>query len=157
MFNKTNENVKVLAIWSNCNGWTSTSRRARCYKRARIRIEVTSIFCFKICSQFNKKSFHQLFQSGQIRTIIKAKGLAHPNVTGKTFAVFRVDTSHHLVSFVSMIDPSPDWFLGVSGLELCLENCTWAENRILDLFPWDAGTDSGPTYTVRQLFNYGLT
>lgn len=87
-------------------------------------------------------------QSDHIRTIIKAKGLAYPNVTGRTFAVFRVDPNHHLVSFVSMIDPSPDWFVGVSGLELCLANCTWIENRILDLYPWDSGTDSGPTYIV---------
>lgn len=89
------------------------------------------------------------FQSEHIRTIIKARGLSHPNVTGKTFAVFRVDPNHHLVSFVSMIDPSPDWFLGVAGLELCLPNCSWIENKVLDLYPWDAGTDSGATYIVR--------
>ncbi|XP_037024402.1 spondin-1-like isoform X1 [Bradysia coprophila] len=86
-------------------------------------------------------------QSGEIRTIIKAKGLVHPNVTGKTFAVFRVDRNHSQVSFVSMIHPSPDWFLGVSGLELCKEEgCSWVESRTLELYPWDAGTDSGITY-----------
>lgn len=53
------------------------------------------------------------------------------------------------MSFVSMIDPSPDWFVGVSRLELCLENGSWVESKVLDLFPWDAGTDSGPTYIVR--------
>lgn len=87
-------------------------------------------------------------RSDNIRTIIKARGLAFPNVTGKTFAVFRVDQLHHVMSFVSMIDPSPDWFLGVSSLELCLANCTWVESKVLDLYPWDAGTDSGPTYIV---------
>jgi spondin-1 len=45
-----------------------------------------------------------------------------------------------------MLDPSPDWIVGVSGLELCLPNCTWIENKVLNLYPWDAGTDSGPTY-----------
>lgn len=45
-----------------------------------------------------------------------------------------------------MIDPSPDWIVGVSGLELCLTNCSWIENKVLNLYPWDAGTDSGPTY-----------
>ncbi|KFB49774.1 f-spondin [Anopheles sinensis] len=85
-------------------------------------------------------------QSDKIRTIIKARGISYPNVTGKTFAVFRVDSNHHLVSLVSMIDPSPDWIVGVSGLELCLTNCSWIENKILNLYPWDAGTDSGPTY-----------
>lgn len=98
-------------------------------------------------------------QSEDIRTIIKARGLAYPNVTGKTFAVFRVDPKHHLMSFVSMIDPSPDWFVGVSRLELCLDNGSWVESKVLDLFPWDAGTDSGPTYivSIKELcFKLGL-
>ena len=45
-----------------------------------------------------------------------------------------------------MIDPSPDWIVGVSGLELCLANGSWIEEKILNLYPWDAGTDSGSTY-----------
>ncbi|KAG8231525.1 hypothetical protein J437_LFUL008066 [Ladona fulva] len=42
-------------------------------------------------------------QSEHIRTIIKARGISYPNVTGKTFAVFRVDKKHHLMSLVSML------------------------------------------------------
>ncbi|BES98927.1 serine-type endopeptidase inhibitor activity [Nesidiocoris tenuis] len=86
-------------------------------------------------------------KSQHIRTIIKARGISYPNVTSKTFAVFRVDNKHHLISLVSMIDPSPDWIVGVSGLELCLSNCSWLETKTLNLYPWDAGTDSGVTYT----------
>lgn len=86
-------------------------------------------------------------ESDHIRTIIKARGIAYPNVTGKTFAVFRVDSRHHLVSLVSQIDPSPDWIVGVSGLELCLSNCSWIDQKTLNLYPWDAGTDSGASYT----------
>ncbi|XP_039278988.1 spondin-1 isoform X2 [Nilaparvata lugens] len=86
-------------------------------------------------------------ESQNIRTIIKARGISYPNVTGKTFAVFRVDKKHHLISLVSMIDPSPDWVVGVSKLELCLENCSWVENKVLNLYPWDTGIDSGITYT----------
>ncbi|KAK5643758.1 hypothetical protein RI129_007603 [Pyrocoelia pectoralis] len=85
-------------------------------------------------------------KSEHIRTIIKARGIGYPNVTGKTFAVFRVDNRHHLMSIVSMIYPSPDWFVGVSSLELCLENCSWVESMILRLYPNDAGTDEGLTY-----------
>ena len=47
---------------------------------------------------------------------------------------------------VSMLGPSPDWIVGVSGLELCLKNCTWAEEKELFLYPWDAGVDSGISY-----------
>ncbi|XP_076643915.1 spondin-1 isoform X2 [Halictus rubicundus] len=85
-------------------------------------------------------------QSEHIRTIIKARGISYPNVTGKTFAVFRVDRKHHLVSLVSMLDPSPDWIVGVSGLELCLSNGSWIEHKELNLYPYDAGTDNGLTY-----------
>lgn len=100
---------------------------------------------------FTSSVMISFLQSSHIRTIIKARGLAYPNVTGKTFAVFRVDPINHLVSFVSMMDPSPDWFVGVSGLELCLPNCTWIESKVLDLYPWDAGTDSGATYIVSHV------
>eukprot|EP00095_Tigriopus_kingsejongensis_P009624 maker-scaffold94_size379870-snap-gene-0.14 protein:Tk09624 transcript:maker-scaffold94_size379870-snap-gene-0.14-mRNA-1 annotation:"hypothetical protein DAPPUDRAFT_321105" len=85
-------------------------------------------------------------ESQHIRTIIKARGLWYPNVNGKTFAVFRTDRKNHLVSLVSMLGPSPDWIVGVSGLELCLKNCTWAKKRELYLYPWDAGVDSGISY-----------
>ncbi|XP_021918069.1 spondin-1-like isoform X3 [Zootermopsis nevadensis] len=85
-------------------------------------------------------------QSEHIRTIIKARGISYPNVTRKTFAVFRVDRKHHLMSIVSKIDPSPDWIVGVSRLELCLRNCSWVEHKVLNLYPYDAGTDSGIAY-----------
>lgn len=87
-------------------------------------------------------------QSDSIRTIIKARGLSYPNNTGKTFAVFRVDSIHHLVSFVSMIYPSPDWFVGIASLELCKSDGSWVESKAIDLYPWDAGTDKGITYDV---------
>ena len=45
-----------------------------------------------------------------------------------------------------MLGPSPDWIVGVSGLELCLRNCSWAEEREVFLYPWDAGVDSGVSY-----------
>ncbi|KAL3266974.1 hypothetical protein HHI36_011123 [Cryptolaemus montrouzieri] len=81
-----------------------------------------------------------------VRTIIKANGLRYPNITGKTFTFFRVDSKHHLVSFVTKIIPSPDWILGVSSFELCLKDCSWVEQRILNLYPWDIGTNDGISY-----------
>ncbi|XP_975464.3 spondin-1 [Tribolium castaneum] len=85
-------------------------------------------------------------KSKYLRTIIKAAGLWYPNVNTNTSANFRVDRRHHLISLSSMLGPSPDWVVGVNGLNLCLKNCTWIENLIIDLFPYDAGTDSGISY-----------
>lgn len=96
-------------------------------------------------------------QTSDIRTIIKARGLSHPNITTKTLAVFRVDNENHLVSFVSAIIPSPDWFVGISALELCQPEGQWVESKVLDLYPWDAGTNDGITYTVRKCFPFQHT
>jgi len=58
---------------------------------------------------------------------------------------FQISTSHSLVTLVSMIAPSPDWFVGVSGLNL-FDGGSWADTLVVDLYPWDAGTDDGVTY-----------
>lgn len=46
---------------------------------------------------------------------------------------------------VKMI-PSPDWFVGVDSLNLC-EGGQWKQEVTLDLQPYDAGTDSGFTFS----------
>ena len=48
----------------------------------------------------------------------------------------------------SMLGPSPDWVVGISKINLCLPDCTWAQERSFDLTPWDAGTDGGISYEV---------
>jgi hypothetical protein len=45
-----------------------------------------------------------------------------------------------------MIAPSPDWFVGVNGLNL-FENGSFVNEKTIILYPYDAGTDSGTTYT----------
>lgn len=84
--------------------------------------------------------------SSMTRTIIKARELYYPTLNSKTSAVFRTDHLHHLVSILSKLSPSPDWMVGVSGLELCQADCSWALQRTVDLYLWDAGTDSGDTF-----------
>ena len=37
---------------------------------------------------------------------------------------------------------------GVSALNLCLPNCSWAGDMTIELLPWDAGTDDGNSYMV---------
>lgn len=75
-------------------------------------------------------------QSEHIRTIIKARGLSYPSMIGKSFAVFRVDARHHLMSLVSRLEASKELSVGVSGYELCLPNCTWVYQAVVNLYPW---------------------
>lgn len=63
-------------------------------------------------------------------------------------AEFSVDQTHHLMSFLTMLGPSPDWNVGLSGEDLCTKDCGWVQKFVADLIPWDAGTDSGVTYEV---------
>ncbi|CAD5214180.1 unnamed protein product [Bursaphelenchus xylophilus] len=84
--------------------------------------------------------------ASEIRTIIKMKGLWYPEVQGRTSGRFHVNKYHHFASLAAMFGPSPDWFVGVSGINLCLPDCTWVEERAFDMLPYDAGTDNGPTY-----------
>ena len=42
--------------------------------------------------------------------------------------------------------PSPDWIVGLSKENLCLPDCSWVANRVIDLYPWDIGTQSGLRY-----------
>ena len=47
-----------------------------------------------------------------------------------------------------MIAPSPDWFAGVTGLSLLNGVGQWADVRQVVLFPLDAGSDDGTSYTA---------
>jgi len=58
---------------------------------------------------------------------------------------FVMDETFPLVALVSMLAPSPDWFVGVSGLSL-RANGEWIQHLVVPLDTYDAGTDSGPTY-----------
>ncbi|XP_016981345.1 spondin-1 [Drosophila rhopaloa] len=98
-------------------------------------------------SRLLEREFSINFRDQKIRTIIKARGPSYPNMSTKSMASVRVDPTHHMVSFASKIEPSPDWIVGVTGLELCLRNCTWLEEKVINLYPWDVGTDAGPSYT----------
>ena len=68
-----------------------------------------------------------------------------PSSPGTATVEFDISQRYPLVTLVSMIAPSPDWFVGVADLPL-FENAQWVEERIIALAPWDAGTDSGETF-----------
>lgn len=53
-----------------------------------------------------------------------------------------------MMSFLTMLGPSPDWNVGLSAEDLCTKECGWVQKVVQDLIPWDAGTDSGVTYEV---------
>ena len=60
---------------------------------------------------------------------------------------FEVERRFPLVTLVCMVAPSPDWFVGTSGLSLLDEDGTWRRQVVVDLYAFDAGTDGGVSYS----------
>ncbi|MGE0638831.1 MAG: spondin domain-containing protein [Thermoanaerobaculia bacterium] len=86
--------------------------------------------------------------TGSAREVILGGPLPHS--PGSVTTSFRVSREHPLVTLVTMVAPSPDWFAGVHDLPL-LENDEWVPGKVVALFPWDAGTDDGESFESADL------
>lgn len=73
-------------------------------------------------------------------------GPSIPVSPGVRRMTFEIIPQYPLVTITSMLAPSPDWFVGTRGLAL-LDNGRWVDSIAVDLFVYDAGTDSGPSFT----------
>ena len=81
---------------------------------------------------------------GYAYSLISGPGIGvSPNTATK---VFKMNSSHPQVTLVTMIAPSPDWFVGVTS-EPLFENGKWIAEKVIELAPYDAGTDSGSHFT----------
>lgn len=89
-----------------------------------------------------------LIDAGSACAKISGAGL-NPS-PGTVTVVFTVSLDCPVVSVVTMIAPSPDWFVGIRGLSL-FEDGRWVDQKVVELLPYDAGTDSGVSYTSPNL------
>ncbi|KAG5450530.1 Spondin-1 [Clonorchis sinensis] len=88
-------------------------------------------------------------QAGEnIMTVIRTRGIdsSAPPEQRIRSALFAVNSTHHLISFLTRLVPSPDWCTGLSRVDICLANCSWPLQMRFRLEPWDAGVMSGNTY-----------
>ncbi len=65
---------------------------------------------------------------------------------------FEVDftRTHPRFTLLSMLGPSPDWFVGVSGLSLLDGQGNWRSSHTVDLFAYDAGTENGEEFSLNN-------
>jgi type 1 glutamine amidotransferase len=71
----------------------------------------------------------------------------HNSFPRRSSTRLEVDANHPEISLISMVAPSPDWFVGVSGLAL-LDPNGWSPGLTMDLTPHDAGTEFGATFSL---------
>jgi hypothetical protein len=81
--------------------------------------------------------------AGTAGALVLGAGIPSP---GSTSVSLTVTEEFDRVTLVTMIAPSPDWFVGVHDVDL-LVNCDWIDSLTVDLFAYDAGTDSGLAFT----------
>ena len=67
---------------------------------------------------------------------------------GRSTFTIALTPSHPRVTLLSMIGPSPDWFVGVSGVSLLDDSDNWRDVHVVDLYPYDAGTEDGTEFTL---------
>ena len=91
----------------------------------------------------------------EIMAVIAAGAAQHllsggsiPVSPGSVSLEFEISREQPYVTLVSMVAPSPDWFVGVSALNLF--ETDWVAQRVVVLRPYDAGTDSGVTFLSRN-------
>ena len=65
--------------------------------------------------------------------------------TGIITTQFTATPEFSSLSLISMIAPSPDWFVGVPALPLCV-NGAWINEYSAELYAFDGGTSSGDAY-----------
>ena len=85
-------------------------------------------------------------KSGFVSNVYKTGRVDTPD--GYTSTKIMVQNMYSMVSLITMIAPSPDWFVGVDSYDLCGMD-GWKEKVTMDLLPWDAGTGEGLTYSLK--------
>ncbi|KAJ7379771.1 hypothetical protein OS493_012517 [Desmophyllum pertusum] len=62
----------------------------------------------------------------------------------------QVTANFSMVSLITMLAPSPDWFIGIDSLDLC-DNGRWRESwNVTASPPWDSGTEDGLAFTTNN-------
>jgi hypothetical protein len=78
---------------------------------------------------------------------VNSVNIAGSGIFGAGSHTFTVTLSQDapLISAVTMLAPSPDWFVGIRDQSM-FENGTWTSRVERDLANYDSGTDSGSTF-----------
>jgi hypothetical protein len=90
-----------------------------------------------------RAEFDEAARRGRLGARFVVEGLR--TVPGTMEGEFSVSAEHPMVSFATMIAPSPDWFTGLAAIDLRAGD-GWRESVALPLWAWDAGTDSGDSH-----------
>ena len=94
------------------------------------------------------KEINNYINSNKANKLLQGNNVFHS--PGKDEIRFIANEEFNQITIVSMIAPSPDWFVGIHNFELYNSTNGWIENTTINLFPYDAGTDDGIDFNSRN-------
>ena len=105
------------------------------------------------------ESMAELGGTTLLKAEIEAAGADHLSVlegttdsigptASESFTGVALTTDHSRVTLLTMVAPSPDWFVGVSGLSMLDSLGGWRPSRTVTLHPFDAGTEEGTGFSL---------
>jgi len=71
-----------------------------------------------------------------------------PAITGTVINTITLNTNYPLISFASMLAPTPDWFIGLNSFSLLDNNSQWISDITIDLYSYDAGSEDGDVFST---------
>ena len=89
----------------------------------------------------------EINSNGNANTVVRA-GSSSISPTAMVSSTFTASSSYPLVSVLSMVAPTPDWFVGVSNV--VLNDGSWKDEVVMDLYPYDAGTEEGSGWSLNN-------
>ena len=95
-----------------------------------------------------KDEISDIQNTGHSNYLIDESGI--PNGSTSVSMTFEASQDFPLLSVVSMVAPSPDWFIGLESLSLFNDNA-WVESQTIQLKVYDAGSDSGTRFASANL------
>ena len=95
----------------------------------------------------------QSISEGVADAVLSGGGLG--NSPDSVSLEFTVNGQFPQITLVSMVAPSPDWFIGVHNLDLIGTDGRFVDNLTVSLIVYDAGTDSGTSFTSADAVSSG--
>ena len=87
-------------------------------------------------------------KKNEIRSYTKGSKIHSPDIVDN---ILRVTKEHPYITFIAPIHPSPDWFIGVSNIQLYFPQTGWVEEIKIPVQIYDAGTDDGIDFTSNNI------
>ncbi|MDE0243616.1 MAG: spondin domain-containing protein [Candidatus Kaiserbacteria bacterium] len=94
-----------------------------------------------------EREIHAVQNEGYILDYAIGKKIYAP---GEDMVQIRVAEHASNITVISMIAPSPDWFVAAKNISL-FENGSWVERKQYAASIYDSGTDSGETFSARDI------